>query len=1000
MVDYKIVDNVIYTSDIDINPDPKGIGHFYYSHMIKNKDKIAQVDGYTKEEDSFGSLLQRSVRTALAMIDIGIKPGDHISLCTNNHLNSIVPFIASYFTGSIMGAIEPTMSAKDASFLAVPLVEKVIESIGTETIIVVFGETSQHTPFSKFILPHKNEHDFKPYEPENLRTLSLIVFSSGTSGMPKGICFDHFSMLSLNNSWTVHPEFTIYTIANPYWSVFPIFFHASVEIGSKRIVYPFFNTDDPWTLYYQPVDVAFLNPLQALHLVRTKITDKVNLKNVKVLVISGNPITLKQVIEIQSVLSHTLVTYSYSQSELFKNCFESIHYESELWKNNKHSVGTIKKGFFYKIVDIDTEEVLGPNQVGELRIKSPSQFVGYYNKDSSERFDADGWLKTGDFLYYNEDLCFYFVERIGESFKYLNIHISPVEIEKIILDLEPIETAVVIGLPHETEYNHPMAVIKLKPNARKITAEEIIKHVENNLENSKWLRGGVKFVETIPLTVTGKVDGYTKEEDTFGSLLQRSVRTALAMIDIGIKPGDHISLCTYNHLNSIVPFVASYLTGSIMGAIEPSMSVKDATYLLRQTLPKLIFATSSAVPLVEKVVESIGTETIIIVFGETPQHIPFSKFILPHKNEHDFKPYEPENLNKLAIIVFSSGTSGMPKGICFDHASMISINKSFIIPSECTFFTISNPYWSVYSIFLHISIESCGRRIVYPSFSTDDPWALFYQHVDMAFLNIPQVLHLIRTKMPDKVNLKNVKLLTVGGNPLTLKQMKEIQSVLPHTIIAYNYGQTELFKGSFELIRYGTELWNNNQLSVGTLKKGNCYKVVDVDTEEVLGPNQVGELRIKSPSQFIGYFNKDSSDRFDSDGWLKTGDSVYYNEDLCFYFVDRIGESFKYFHYHISPTEIENVILDLESIETAVVMGLPHESECNHTMAVVKLKPNAKKISAEEIIKHVEENLENRKWLRGGVKFMDTLPMTVTGKVNRAMLKKLVLESEQNKKVN
>ncbi|KAF5295895.1 hypothetical protein FQR65_LT10383 [Abscondita terminalis] len=364
MVEHKVINNVIYTPDIKTDPDPKGIGHYYYSQMIKNKDKIAQVDGYTKEEDTFGSLLQRSVRTALAMIDIGIKPGDHISLCTNNHLNSIVPFIASYFTGSIMGAIEPTMSVKDATYLlrqtlpkiifaassAVPLVEKVVESIGTKTIIVVFEETSQHTPFSKFILPQKNEHDFKPYEPENLNKLALIVFSSGTSGMPKGICHDHFSMLSINNSgFSAHSAFTFYTIANPYWSLCANFFHASVEIGCRRVVYPSFTTDDPWTLYYQPVDVAFLNPLQALHLVRTKIPDKVELRNVRVLVLSGNPITLKQLVEIQSVLSHTMVCYTYSQSELFKNCFEFLHYKTELWENNKHSVGTVKEGYFYKV---------------------------------------------------------------------------------------------------------------------------------------------------------------------------------------------------------------------------------------------------------------------------------------------------------------------------------------------------------------------------------------------------------------------------------------------------------------------------------------------------------------------------------------------------------------------------------------------------------------------------------------------------------------------------
>ncbi|KAK4872934.1 hypothetical protein RN001_014963 [Aquatica leii] len=521
--EYKIIDNVIYTPNSDCKPDPKGVGHYYYAQMLKYQNRIAQIDGYTKEEDTFGSLLQRCVRTALTMLDKGLKPGDHISLCAYHHKNSAVPHIASYFTGTIMGAIDPAMSAEEAAHLlkqtlpkvifanpsTVGLVEEVVARIGTKIEIVVFGETAQHTPFSEFIRLHKNEDTFKPREVEDLNETALIVFSSGSSGMPKGICHSHLSLLYYTNVPRTDVEQILYTVVNPYWSIFPVFLKLSIESGHTRVIYPCFNTNDLWTLFYQHVDFAFLNPLQALQMVRSDKSDKVNLKNVDFLILAGNLMTLEQIDEIKRALPFTNVVHGYGQSEMFSTIFSFNPTAAglELLKKNPSSVGTVVKGVNYKVVDIETEKVVGPNQIGELRIKTAAQCSGYFNQDSTECFDSDGWLKTGDLFYYNEDLCFYIVDRIKESFKYLHYHISPVEIEKVIMKLNAVDTVVVIGIPHKYDCNHLMAVIKLKTNAI-ISAEEIVKYVEENIEDKKRLRAGVKFVNDMPMTITGKINRF------------------------------------------------------------------------------------------------------------------------------------------------------------------------------------------------------------------------------------------------------------------------------------------------------------------------------------------------------------------------------------------------------------------------------------------------------------------------------------------------------------
>ncbi|KAK4872932.1 hypothetical protein RN001_014961 [Aquatica leii] len=471
-------DNIIYTPESDSKPDPKGVGHYYYTQLMKHQNEIAQIDGYTKEEDTFGSLLQRSVRTALTMLDKGIKPGDHVSLCTYHHFNSAVPHIASCFTGAIMGAIDPALSLGDCVYLlkqtlpkiifvnpsSVTLVEKIVESIGTKTEIVVFGKTTQHTPFSKYLRSHKDEKTFKPREVKNLNDIALIVFSSGSTGMPTGVCHSHLSILYYTNERPVRYKQVLYAVLNPYWSLFALFLQLSIEFGNPRIIYPVFDVNDAWTMYYQHVDLAFISSIFILQMIRSKRPEKANLKHVKTLNYGGSSLTLKQLNEIKLALPYTKTNYNYGQSEVFTGifAFQPTATGMELLNKNPCSVGTVVKGVHYKIVDIETEKNLGPNQIGELRIKTSSQCVGYFKRDPAECFDSDGWLKTGDLFYYNEDLCFYAVDRIKESFKYLNHHISPVEIEKIILDLEPVEAAVIMGKPHETDCNLPMAVVKLK----------------------------------------------------------------------------------------------------------------------------------------------------------------------------------------------------------------------------------------------------------------------------------------------------------------------------------------------------------------------------------------------------------------------------------------------------------------------------------------------------------------------------------------------------------
>lgn len=164
---------------------------------------------------------------------------------------------------------------------------------------------------------------------------------------------------------------------------------------------------------------------------------------------------------------------------------------------------------------------------------------------------------------------------------------------------------------------------------------------------------------------------------------------------------------------------------------------------------------------------------------------------------------------------------------------------------------------------------------------------------------------------------------------------------------------------------------------------------MDVETGHTVGVGEPGELRVKSNFFMKGYYNLDSSTAYDEDGFIKTGDVVYYDNEFCFFVVDRIKEMLKYRSWHVAPAMLEEVLLTHPAVEAAVVVGIPDKEDGEHPMACVILKQGVCGVSDEEIREYVDERVDDRKKLRGGVVFVKSFPTTATGKISRRLLRNL-----------
>ncbi|KAJ8947579.1 hypothetical protein NQ318_010091, partial [Aromia moschata] len=250
------------------------------------------------------------------------------------------------------------------------------------------------------------------------------------------------------------------------------------------------------------------------------------------------------------------------------------------------------------------------------------------------------------------------------------------------------------------------------------------------------------------------------------------------------------------------------------------------------------------------------------------------------------------------------------------------------------------------------------------------------------------------------VDTSSLILFLVGGSAPTEKLMTALQEAFPGTKILNGYGQTEtgscvtLFDASNP---EEVEMQIRKPMSCGKVRNGFQWKVVDPVTEEVLGPNQKGELRVKCDLMMNGYYKMDSSSAYDSEGYLKTGDVLYYDNEGCFFVVDRIKEMFKYKGYHILPAILEEVLMTHPAVKEAAVVGIPHGIEGDHPMGVVVLREGYGHVSSMEIEKYVEKRVPEMQRLRAGVKIAKELCRTATSKLRRADIKKYGARGEDLK---
>jgi acyl-CoA synthetase (AMP-forming)/AMP-acid ligase II len=496
-------------------------------------------------------------------------------------------------------------------------------------------------------------------------------------------------------------------------------------------------------------------------------------------------------------------------------------------------------------------------------------------------------------------------------------------------------------------------------------------------------------------------------EVPFRELNQRTNQLAGALIHFGLKKGDRVSLFLENCPQFVIAYLAILKAGGVVVAANPMFKEEELKYELTDAGVRIIIAQDLLYPKVKNVRNEAGLSHVILTgyadyLPDTPSLPLHSSMQAPRQRfpetldlleVMDRQPAEevkiPIDLQEdLALLQYTSGTTGLPKGAMITHFSLVSNSVGTAVWNEDT----SDDILLSVLPFFHVTgmIQSMCRPLYTGAtnimLSRFDPEAVLQamHKYRCTLLSSITTMNVAMVNHPDaeKYDLGSLRVCRSGGAPVPKEILEKWRRIIG-TELAEGYGLSETISQThmnpYRKPRYG---------SIGLLQFGADCRIVDVETGVDLPLDQEGELLVKGPMVMKGYWNRpEDTAEFLKDGWLYTGDIARMDEDGYFYIVGRKKDLIKASGFSVFPAEVENFLYGHPAVKEVAVIGVPDPYRGENIKAVIILKPEYEnKVKKEEIVAWCKGKMAAYKYPRI-VEFVQELPKTASGKVLKRVLR-------------
>jgi acyl-CoA synthetase (AMP-forming)/AMP-acid ligase II len=488
------------------------------------------------------------------------------------------------------------------------------------------------------------------------------------------------------------------------------------------------------------------------------------------------------------------------------------------------------------------------------------------------------------------------------------------------------------------------------------------------------------------------MNGVTEEEMTFPQL-RENIRCCAAGLQIrGMQKGDVIAIFAPNSPEWAVIFFGAMRCGVVLSTLNPQYrdhelghQLSDSKAIVLITIPALLPTAKSGAARVQGQIKEFFT------FGETKGATPFSNLL--KAGPQCFRPVSVNPSEDLAVLPYSSGTTGLPKGVMLTHFNLVAnlkqMGEVFSLNSEDCFLAVL-PFFHIYGmlVILAMGLRFGTKIVTVPKF---DPLQflklLKEQSVTTAHVAPPLMSFLAKHPAVNEVlPLPKLKEIFCGAAPLGFELALAVKNRLGIACVRQGYGMTEMSPAS-HASPFGCEKLG----SCGKLVPNMECKIVDLTNGKLKGAgrDQVGEFWLKGPNVMKGYLNNPQAteETVDKQGFLHTGDVGYVDEEGYFFIIDRAKELIKVKAFQVAPAELEAVLTKHQDIQDAAVIGIaaPREGDGQVPKAFV-VKKEGSQLTEQQVKDFVAQTVASYKQL-GAVAFVNSIPKSASGKILRKDLR-------------
>ncbi|USK73681.1 long-chain-fatty-acid--CoA ligase [Peribacillus frigoritolerans] len=512
------------------------------------------------------------------------------------------------------------------------------------------------------------------------------------------------------------------------------------------------------------------------------------------------------------------------------------------------------------------------------------------------------------------------------------------------------------------------------------------------------------------------------KELTFREVHESALKFAAYLKSIGLQKGERVAVMLPNCPQGVISFFGILMAGGVVVQTNPTYTERELEYQMKDSGAKMILVMDILFPRVSAVASRTDIEHIIVT--AIKEYLPFPKNLIypfiqkkqygivinvEHEgNHHLFSEIMKRKIteevatvpidvnNDLALLQYTGGTTGFPKGVMLTHKNLLANTKM------CNAWLYKNkrgeerilailPFFHVYGMttVLVLSVMEGNTMIIMPKFDVEATLKTIQKQKPTMFPGAP-TMYIGLLNHPDiaKYDLSSINACISGSASLPLEVQEQFEKITGGKLVE-GYGLSETSP-----VTHANFIWDQPRVkgSVGLPWPDTDSAILSLESYEELPPNEIGEIAIKGPQVMKGYWNRpDETEKTFKNGWLLTGDLGYMDEQGFFYVVERKKNTIIAGGFNIYPREVEEVLYEHEAIQEVVVAGIPDPYRGETVKAYVVLKKNAR-VTEEELNEFARKNLASYKVPRS-YEFRDELPKTTIGKI----LRRVLIEEEKKK---